>query len=34
VDALSRQIEGLSDQTRAGYLGDNVKRIYGLTCPG
>lgn len=31
VDALSRLVEPLGDDTRAAFLGDNVRRIYGLT---
>jgi uncharacterized protein len=30
VDALTRQVESLSDPTRAAFLGDNVRRIYRL----
>jgi predicted TIM-barrel fold metal-dependent hydrolase len=30
VDALGRQVERLSDATRAGYLGGNVRRVYKI----
>jgi predicted TIM-barrel fold metal-dependent hydrolase len=30
VDALTKQVDGLSESTRTAYLGDNVKRIYRL----
>jgi predicted TIM-barrel fold metal-dependent hydrolase len=30
VDALTRQVAGLGDATRAAYLGENVRRIYRL----
>ena len=30
VDALRRQVDKLSEPTRAAYLGGNVKRIYKL----
>jgi predicted TIM-barrel fold metal-dependent hydrolase len=31
VDALTRLVEPLSDTTRAAFLGNNARRIYGLT---
>src|SRR5262245_19235877 len=31
VDALGRQVAGLSEQTRTAFLGGNVKRIYKLS---
>jgi predicted TIM-barrel fold metal-dependent hydrolase len=34
VDALSRQVGGLSDTTRRAYLGGNVRRIYKLRSDG
>lgn len=30
VDGLTRQVAGLRDETRAAYLGGNVRRVYGL----
>jgi predicted TIM-barrel fold metal-dependent hydrolase len=30
VEALTRQVDRLSESTRAGYLGGNVRRIYRL----
>ena len=31
VDALTRQVAALGPSTRRAFLGDNVRRIYGLT---
>ena len=31
VDALTRLVQPLSESTRAAFLGDNVRRIFGLT---
>lgn len=30
VDGLTRQVDGLREETRAAYLGENVRRVYGL----